>query len=370
MIIASYIFFGFLYAYAVVLAWFAFGFVKASYFNAKYTSSNPLTIIICARNEEKTIGHCLASILKQDYELTKIQLILINDASTDTTVFQAESILKHSKINYKIITNPTQKGKKLSITYAISQANNDLLIMRDADTFTTSTLWLQNISDFYTETKSDLIIAPIVIANNFGILWALQAIETNILTLINCGSAHHKKPFLCSGANLIFTKSVFEKANGYSSHIKVASGDDVLFLEDVKSIQGAKINYLKTEQAIVYTYPAVSFAQLINQKVRWASKFKNNKNKLNLLLALISFSINLLWLFCLFYCFFIPKNGGFILFFVLFKLIIDFLLLFLASRFVKNRGLGWFGLPVGCIYPLYACVVAVASVFIKTKWKL
>lgn len=370
MILASYIFFSILIIYAGVLAWFALGFIKTNYYTASYESSVPLTLIICARNEEKTIGRCLASILKQDYDLAKIELILINDASSDSTVFQAESVLKNSKINYKIISNPIQKGKKLSISYAISQTNNELLVLRDADTFTTSTLWLQTISDFYSSTSSDLIIAPVAIANNFGILWALQAVETNILSLISCGSNYFKKPFLCNGANLIFTRSIFEKVNGYSSHLKIASGDDVLFLEDVKKIPDAKINYLKSEQAIVYTYPSFSFKQLIAQKIRWASKFKNNKNKLNLLMALLSFLVNLLWLFCLFYSFFVLQNGGFILFFVIFKLIIDFLLLFLASRFVKNRGLGLFGLPVGCVYPLYACIVAVASVFIKPKWKL
>lgn len=370
MILLSYIVFSCLIVYACVMAWFAFGFIKTHYFRSTYESSTPLTIIICARNEEKTIARCLNTILKQDYDLTQVQLILINDASTDRTVFQAETVLKNSNINYKIITNPHQKGKKQSITYAVAQANSELLVLRDADTFTTSTLWLQNISDFYKTTSADLIIAPIVVANNFGILWALQAIENNVLTVLNCGSAYFNRPFLCNGANIIFTKSIFEKVNGYSSHINIASGDDVLFLEDVKKIPDSKIHYLKSEQAIVYTYPSFSFRQLINQKIRWASKFKNNKNALNLVLALLSFTINLLWLFCLFYCFFVPQNGGFILFFVLFKLIIDFLLLFLASRFVKNKGLGWFGLPVGCVYPLYACVVAIASVFIKPKWKL
>jgi cellulose synthase/poly-beta-1,6-N-acetylglucosamine synthase-like glycosyltransferase len=210
MIIASYIFFGILLVYTFMMVWFAIGYIKTNYFIASYESATPLTIIICARNEEKTIGRCLASILKQDYDLSKIQLILINDASTDSTVFQAESVLKNSKIDYKIISNPIQKGKKLSITYAISQSNNELLVLRDADTFTTSTVWLQNISDFYAVTKSDLIIAPVVIANNVGVLWALQAIETNVLTLINCGSSFYNSPFLCNGANLIFTRSVFE----------------------------------------------------------------------------------------------------------------------------------------------------------------
>ncbi|MDP3557533.1 MAG: glycosyltransferase [Bacteroidota bacterium] len=370
MVLVSYILFSFLIIYAGILIYFGVGFLKTHFFRLTNDATTPITIIICARNEEKTIGRCLVSILKQDYDFTKVQLLLINDASSDSTVFQAEAILKNSKINYKIISNPTQKGKKLSITYAISQAKNNLLVLRDADTFTTSTLWLQTISDFYNTTNSDLIIAPIAIANNFGILWALQAIETNVLTVVSCGSSYFKKAFLCNGANLVFTKTIFEKVNGYSSHIKINSGDDVLFLEDVKKIPEAKINYLKSEQAIVYTYPSLSFAKLIHQKIRWASKFKNNKNKLNLLLAILSFGVNLAWLFCLFYSLFVPQNGGFILFFVLFKLIIDNLLLFLASRFVKNRGLGWFSLPVGLIYPLYACVVAIASVFIKPKWKL
>ena len=63
----------------------------------------PVSVIICARNEEKTISRCIASILNQDYDLTKVELILINDASKDKTVVRAEKILTQSKIDYKII---------------------------------------------------------------------------------------------------------------------------------------------------------------------------------------------------------------------------------------------------------------------------
>lgn len=369
MIIFIVISFGLLIFYSSLLIYFAIGFKKTSYFNPSYKNTTPLTIIICARNEEKTISRCIASILNQDYDLTKVELILINDASKDKTVIRAEKILTQSKIDYKIISNPFQKGKKQSIDYAITFAKNELIVLRDADTFTNSTFWLQSIVDFKIENNSDLVIAPVAIAENFGVLWALQAVESNILTLLTCGSTYFKKSFLCNGANLIFTKSIFNKVNGYSSHLNIMSGDDVLFLEDVKKIKPVTINYLKCLDAIVYTYPAYSFKKLITQKIRWASKFKQNKNKLNLILAFLIFIINGVWLGCFLTGFLSNQTEIAALCFVFLKLIIDNLLLFLASSFIKTRGLKWYALPVSFVYPMYAVIVGIASVLIKPVWK-
>ena len=346
MAVLVYILFGLLTIYAFFLFYLALGFLRTGTFRVKEKFLQlPITLIICARNEEQTITQCLQSIVRQNYVMGKIQLIVIND-------------------------NQQQKGKKESISYAMQFANNHLIVLRDADTFTVSNKWLQSISDFYQTHQSDLIIAPIAIANNFGMLWALQAIETIVLSSATCGSAFYRKPFLCNGANLIFTKSIFERANGYSSHINQASGDDVLFLEDVKKIPNAKIHYLKSRDAIVYTYPCYSFSQLIQQKVRWASKFKFNPNKINFFLAGLSFVINAAWVFSFAYCYFNLMGKEPFLLYILVKLLIDILLLFLALSFIRNKNIVWFTLPVGCIYPIYACVVACCSIIIKPRWKV
>lgn len=370
MTVLFYIIFLFLFIYSAVLIWLAIGYLRTSQYSSKEnTDHTSLSIIICARNEEKTIARCLKTIVQQEYDLKKIEIILINDASSDSTVLQAQAVLKNSGINYKIISNQSHKGKKQSIAYAMQFVNNDLIVLRDADTYTLSYTWLKCISDFYLENKPDLVIGPVAISDNSGSLWAIQAIENNVLLVLNAGSAFYKKAFLCNGANLIFTKSVYEKTNGYQGHINVSSGDDVLFLEDVKKIEGTKISFLKSKEAIVYTYPCFSFNALLFQKVRWAAKFKVNKNKLNLLMAFISFIVNLSWMFCLFFSFIVPENGNLGLIFVLFKLFIDFLLLFLASLFVKNRSLGWYILSIGFVYPVYTCIIAISSVFMKPKWK-
>src|SRR3954462_6378167 len=92
-----YILFALLFLYSAVLLWLALGFMRTpTFFATEKMLQSPVTIIICARNEEKNIGLCLLSILRQDYVHGKIQLILINDASTDATVQRAEVILKGS----------------------------------------------------------------------------------------------------------------------------------------------------------------------------------------------------------------------------------------------------------------------------------
>lgn len=369
MSLIIYIFFIFLFFYSGVLLWLVIGYIRTPFFVCTEKKLQiGITVIICARNEEKTISKCLDSILKQEYVLQKIQVILINDASEDKTVQRAEAILNQSGIHYKIISNAQRKGKKECITYAMQFANHQLIVSRDADTFTKSTKWLQSISDFYQLTQADFIIAPVAIANNFGILWAMQAVENNILALTACGSSFYKQPYLCSGANLIFTKTIFELTQGYKTHQHLESGDDILFMEDVKKVNG-KIMYLKTNNAMVYTYPAYSFRELINQKARWASKFKHNKNKLNMSLAVLSFLTNLGWLFCFIYAYVDTHNSNLLLLFICFKLAFDFLLLFLSSTFIKNKNLLWFSLPVGCVYPIYACIVGIASLFKQPKWK-
>jgi biofilm PGA synthesis N-glycosyltransferase PgaC len=377
MSLLFYALFVLLFLYAASIAGLAFGFARTNLFapqtitplRKSSTDKIPITIIICARNEEKNIALCIKTIIAQDYDPAHLQLILVNDASTDQTVHKAEEVLKRANFNYRIISNEQHTGKKKSIEHAMKFAMHRLIILRDADTFTTSRLWLKTISDFFNKNGSDLIIAPLQVADSWGLLWALQAAETNVLCIFTCGSAYYKMPFLSNGANLIFTKSIFEKTNGFESHRHIASGDDILFMEEIKKIPDSTIDYLKSKEAIVYTYPSFRFKELLFQRIRWVSKFKVNKNPFNFFLAFLSVAVNAGWLFCFLHLAFTPHYRIHCLVFVAFKLLIDFLLLLLASGFMKNKNLLWLGFPVGCVYPVYACMVAVASLFVKPKWK-
>ncbi|MEO6938932.1 MAG: glycosyltransferase, partial [Candidatus Kapaibacterium sp.] len=44
-----------------------------------------VTVLVCARDEENNIEHCLASLIKLNYPTDKLQILIVDDKSTDRT---------------------------------------------------------------------------------------------------------------------------------------------------------------------------------------------------------------------------------------------------------------------------------------------
>jgi poly-beta-1,6-N-acetyl-D-glucosamine synthase len=357
--------------YAGYLFYAYFGFRKIETFvpDASHKNRTKTNIIICALNEEKTIGRCLTSILEQDFDFSLLEIVFVNDGSKDNTHEIANEILKNSGRNYSIINNAERLGKKDGITMAMEMCSGELIITRDADTYTTNKDWLKTIVSYYEDTQKEFIICPIEIESRNGLLYQLQFLENKALAIITGGFAKYKKAFLCNGANLAFTKTLFRKVNGYKSHEEIHSGDDVLFLEDVKKYDPNVVSYLKQSGAAIITYPVTGFKNLMVQKVRWASKFDKNPNQTNAFLGIIVCLVHFFGLFYLVKPLFVHHIPLFGIIFICLRFFIDFLLLFLASRyFNRPLKLHWL-LPVALFYSFYVIITAFLSVVVKPNRK-
>jgi len=347
------------------------GFRKTKFFTPEpgHRNKTKVNIIICALNEEKTIGRCLNSILEQDFDFNLLEIVFVNDGSTDNTLQIATDILKNSGKNYSLINNAASLGKKDGITMAMEMCNGELIITRDVDTYTTNTKWLYNIVSYFETIPEQFIICPLEIENKNGLLNQLQFFENNALAIVTGGFAYYNKAFLCNGANLAFTKYLFRKVNGYKSHEQIHSGDDVLFLEDVKKYDPKTVTYLKQADAGVITYPVTGFNKLMKQKIRWASKFDKNPNQTNAFLGIIVFLVHLFGLFYLIKPLFAHHIPLFGIIFIFLRFLIDFLLLFLASRyFNRPLKLHWL-LPAAFFYSFYVIITALLSLVVKPNRK-
>jgi biofilm PGA synthesis N-glycosyltransferase PgaC len=357
------------YGTFITLAIIGFGKLNRIVKNSSLIDPSFISIVISARNEYQNIEKCLQQIIKQNFPKNGFELILIDDASEDETYNIAYKMLAQSGLTHQIIKQTKHQGKKQNLSLAIKKSKGSIIITSDADVIYRHNDWLLTISNYFKTYSPNLLIMPIDFETHAGVLETFQIVENLALTGITAGYSGIKKPFMCNGANLAFKKSAFDLVSGYDSHLHISSGEDVFLMEDIKKINPTSIHYGLLRELIVKTEPLNNIQSLLSQRIRWASKAKDNSNYLNLFAGFIILATNLLFL-ALFVA--ILKKSVIIPYlsiFVLAKFVFDFLLLFLASDFLGRKKNIWWLIPFECIYWLYALFVGTASLFLKPYWK-
>jgi len=92
---------------------------------------NKLVVLIPALNEEKTIGHLIKSIPKKIQGISKVQVLVVDDGSTDSTALKARQARAD-----KIVSHHGNKGLGIAFQTGISEAlamGADIIVNIDAD---------------------------------------------------------------------------------------------------------------------------------------------------------------------------------------------------------------------------------------------
>ena len=92
-----------------------------------------VSIVICAYNEERVLGKKLNNLLRCSYPLKKLEVVVMNDGSTDKTEAVARGALEKIPVKWKIITNDPRLGKNRSMNKGMAHTSCDLVITTDAD---------------------------------------------------------------------------------------------------------------------------------------------------------------------------------------------------------------------------------------------
>lgn len=328
-----------------------------------------VSIIVPFRNENTTIINCLEGIAEQEFPKELMEVILVDDNSEDNGKQLAETFLKEKQVPFKLIDlkEKNLSGKKTAIEEAVTQASGNIIITRDADTYTQNNLWLKSVAFYFKNTNTNLLIPPVILAGT-SLIQAFQQFENMAITCVGYAFAKIKLPFVCSGANLAFKKDSFLKADPYKDNKRIASGDDMFLLQSFIK-KHFLITAVKNNNILVYTNAEVSFKSFINQRIRWASKAKDIKINAAKGIATLLFLTNLMLLICLSSCSFSSPNSTFCLFALLYKCLIDFLLLFLGVFMFKQKLNFIFYLPAFIANLFYIPIVSIASISIKPSWK-
>ena len=179
----------------------------------KTGDSKPVSVIICARNEAKNLKNNLPLILGQDYK--SFEVIVVNDNSSDNSL---EILLEFQRKfhNFTVVNlqQATLPGKKEALSAGIKQSRFDILLLTDADCRPASPNWISQMQEALNENiKIGLGHGPFISEKSFlNFFIRFEGIYTAITYQSFALSGF---PYMGVGRNLIYHKSLFEKAGGF-----------------------------------------------------------------------------------------------------------------------------------------------------------
>ena len=353
-----------------------YGFTKVkNYDTIGLKPKNSFTIIVPFRNEAENLPVLLESFSKMNYPADLFEVILVDDDSDEK--FQipncfANSLALGSKFQISIIDTIriSNSPKKDAITTAVPLVKTAWIITIDADCVVPEN-WLLTLDNYIQTHEASMIAGAVTYEGNNSFLHHFQQLDLASLQGATIGSFGIGKAFMCNGANLAYTKSLFEELNGFDGNNSIASGDDVFLLQKAiqsRSFGADKVHYLKSEKTIVSTKPLDDWKSLFHQRVRWASKTSSYQSSFAKSLGLIVFAGNLILVLSL--GFWIMGNIPFLqlLFLSLSKFIIDSILIYKTNRFLTQNKIRYLVLS-NLFYPFFSLSVALYAVFGKYEWK-
>jgi poly-beta-1,6-N-acetyl-D-glucosamine synthase len=254
----------------------------------KNSSTPPLTVIICARNEAENLRNFLPSVLEQDYP--EFEVIVVNDCSEDNSdEVLGELLKKYPNLKISAINKDPKftHNKKFAQFIGIKAATHNILLFTDADCHPVSARWISHmVSDFAEETEFVLGYGGFL--KEKGLLNSYIRYDCMFIAMQYFGMAVRGIPYMGVGRNLAYRKDVFFRNKGFGAYSHIISGDDDLFVNANASSSGTRVEFC--HESHTRSVPAATTGEWVKQKHRHLTTAKFYRLRDRFLLSLEPFS--------------------------------------------------------------------------------
>lgn len=238
---AVFILFGVTWIIQMIYYWIIYS--RLAFYREKPGSdeAQPVSVIICAKNEYQNLLKNLPLVLEQDYP--EYEVLVVNDASDDDSIELLNSLSRkypHLKIfdlerNLNFFT-----GKKFPLALGIKSAKYEILLLTDADCRPNSPYWIREITKNFVG-NTEVVLGYGAYRKTVGFLNQLIRYDAFLIAMQYMSFALAGRPYMGVGRNLSYKRDLFYQAKGFTSHYKLKSGDDDLFINRVARKSNTRI---------------------------------------------------------------------------------------------------------------------------------
>ncbi len=214
------------------------------------------SIIIPAYNKQDVISKTIKSIQEQDYPLDNIQIIVVDDGSTDKTYNIAKSF-KGIEVYKK-----ENGGKASALNYGIRKAKGEFIVVLDADTYLGNNL-LKKAASYFDDENVGIVVPTLKPYKPAKFLEKLQVVEYTISSFIRKLLSLNNS-LAAAPACSIFRASLFEKHGLFDEHNLTEDFEIAL------RAQANNYRLIHMIDAIAYTDVPKTVKGLVRQRIRWS----------------------------------------------------------------------------------------------------
>lgn len=245
------------------------------------SSSEGVSVVLCAHNEAYNISNYLQALLTQDYP--EYEVIVVDDGSEDETRAMIERYMVHDeRLHMTFVPYGARVGstKKLALTLAAKAAKYDYLLLTDADCVPESNQWIRSMMAGFREKQGgkaqgtkDIILGFSPYFETKGFVNRLIRFDTLFNGLHYLGDALCGHPYMGVGRNLAYRKSLFFESGGFTHSMTSKAGDDDLFVNHVATPANTAV--VVARDSYMWSLPKTTLRDWLQQKRRHLSVSPN-----------------------------------------------------------------------------------------------
>jgi glycosyltransferase involved in cell wall biosynthesis len=293
----AFIFYALVAMTLVQLFYYLFFFSRVAFYKPEprdHSLQHPVSVIICARDEDENLARHLPGVLVQEYPTTN-EVIVVNDNSLDDTKYLLAELQKtFRKLQVVDLIQEAKMiaGKKFPLSIGIKEAKHEIVLLTDADCVPASDQWMFKMQDAFSD-GIEVALGYGAYTKAPGFLNKAIRFETFHTALQYFSYALAGSPYMGVGRNLAYRKGLFFRNKGFASINHIPSGDDDLFINQVATKHNTAV--VLDPEAFTLSKPKQSWKDWMRQKNRHYSTGKFYKTSHKLLLGFYTFSFFLFY---------------------------------------------------------------------------
>lgn len=232
------------------------------------TDAPSVSVVVTARNEARDLPRCLASLAALEYPPDRLQLVLVNDRSTDATGALIDAFASSQPhalaLHTERLPDNGLEAKARGLAHGMAHATGEWILITDADAAVPPG-WAGHLMGL---AGRDAVMVGGGISVRPSPWWGrIEGAMQHYLLAYGHAAAGWGVPFTCIGPNMGIRRDAYEAAGGLAAARLYVAEDLALF--DIARRDGRPIRLAADRPTTVEVVPVPRPTLLISQLRRW-----------------------------------------------------------------------------------------------------